>query len=393
MPPSNARRELRGSVAIVGAAEADRIGVRPDASALTLHAEAAKNALADAGLAIADVDGLFTAGVTSSQLGEYLGIVPRYTDGTSVGGCSFIIHVEHAMLALAAGLVNVALITHGESGRSRIGGVGAGSQAVPPDSLQGQFEAPFGTMGPPTLFSLPATRHMHRYGTTREQMASLAVATRQWAAMHPMAMMKEPITVTDVMTSRAICWPYTLFMCCLVTDAGGAIVMTRSDMAGHLKRPPVYVLGTGEATEHNMISMMADMTTSRAAVVSGKAAFEMAGVSRSDIDVAELYDAFAFTPMLALEDLGFVSPGESGPFVESGRTAPGGDFPMNTNGGGLSYTHSGMYGMFTLIELTRQLRGEAGERQVTGASVGIAHGPGGMFAAAGTVIAGNADAL
>lgn len=393
MPPANPRRDLRGSVAIVGASESNRIGVRPDASALTLHAEAAKNALADAGLGIKDVDGLFTAGVTSVQLGEYLGIVPRYTDGTSVGGCSFIIQVEHAMLALAAGIINVALITHGESGRSRIGGIGAGHRGIPPDSPQGQFEAPFGTMGPPTLFSLPATRHMHQYGTTQEQMAQVAVSTRQWAAMHPMAMMKEPITVEDVLASRPVCWPYTLFMCCLVTDAGGAIVMTRADMARGFQRPPVYVLGTGEGTEHNMVSMMADMTTSRAAKVSGKAAFEMAGVSQGDIDVAELYDAFAFTPMLVLEDLGFVQPGESGAFVADGRTAPGGEFPMNTNGGGLSYTHSGMYGMFTLIELTRQLRGEAGERQVPNANVGIAHGPGGMFAAAGTLIAGNANSL
>ena len=383
-------KELRGKVAIVGASESDEIGVLPDKSALTLHAEAARNALSDAGLNVTDVDGLFTAGVTSVQLGEYLGIVPRYSDGTNVGGCSFILHVEHAMLAIAAGMINVALITHGESGRSR---VGMGSGGVAPDSPQGQFEQPYGTMGPTTLFSLPATRHMHQYGTTREQMAEVAVSNRKWAAMHPMAMMKAPITIDDVMNSRPICWPYTLFMCCLVTDAGGAVVLASADRARSLRKPPVYILGSGEATEHNMVSMMADMTTSRAAKVSGKAAFEMAGVSHSDIDVAELYDAFAFTPMLALEDLEFVKPGESGPFMAERRTGPGGDFPMNTNGGGLSYTHSGMYGMFTLIELTRQLRGEAGERQVPGASVGIAHGPGGMFAAASTLIAGNADTI
>ena len=383
-------KELKGKVAIVGASESDEIGVLPNKSALTLHAEAARNALSDAGLTIADVDGLFTAGVTSVQLGEYLGIVPRYSDGTNVGGCSFIMHIEHAMLAIAAGIIDVALITHGESGRSR---VGMGSGGVAPDSPQGQFERPYGTMGPTTLFSLPATRHMHEYGTTREQMAEVAVSNRKWAAMHPMAMMKEPITIDDVMNSRPICWPYSLFMCCLVTDAGGAIVLTSADRAKSLRRPPVYILGTGEATEHNMVSMMEDMTTSRAAKVSGSAAFEMAGVSHSEIDVAELYDAFAFTPMLALEDLGFVKPGESGPFMAERRTGPGGDFPMNTNGGGLSYTHSGMYGMFTLIELTRQLRGEAGERQVPGAAVGIAHGPGGMFAAASTLIAGTADTL
>ena len=382
-------KELRGKVAIVGASESDAIGVVPDKSALTLHAEAARNALNDAGLRISDVDGLFTAGVTSVQLGEYLGIVPRYSDGTNVGGCSFIMHVEHAMLAIAAGIIDVALITHGESGRSRIGMSGG----TAPDSPQGQFEQPYGTLGPTTLFSLPATRHMHEYGTTREQMAEVAVSNRKWAAMHPMAMMKEPITVDDVMNSRPICWPYTLFMCCLVTDAGGAIVLTSADRAKPLRKPPVYILGTGEATEHNMVSMMADMTTSQAAKVSGKAAFEMSGVSHSDIDVAELYDAFAFTPMLALEDLGFVKPGESGPFMAERQTGPGGDFPMNTNGGGLSYTHSGMYGMFTLIELTRQLRGECRERQVQGAEIGIAHGPGGMFAAASTLIAGNADTV
>ena len=386
----NKARDMRGKVAIVGASESDEIGVLPGKSALTLHAEAARNALNDAGLQKSDVDGLFTAGVTSVQLGEYLGIVPRYSDGTNVGGCSFIMHVEHAMLAISAGIIEVALITHGESGRSR---VGMGSGGIAPDSPQGQFEMPYGAMGPTTLFSLPATRHMYQYGTTREQMAEVAVSNRKWAAMHPMAMMKEPITVADVMNSRPICWPYSLFMCCLVTDAGGAIVLTSAERAKALLKPPVYILGTGEATEHNMVSMMADMTTSRAAKVSGNAAFEMSGVSHSDIDVAELYDAFAFTPMLALEDLGFVKPGESGPFMAERRTGPGGDFPMNTNGGGLSYTHSGMYGMFTLIELTRQLRGEAGERQVQGAKVGIAHGPGGMFAAASTLIAGTADTV
>ena len=215
------------------------------------------------------------------------------------------------------------------------------------------------------------------------------MATRKWAKMHPKALMKADMTIEDVLNSRMVCWPYTLFMCCLVTDAGGALVLTRADRARSLRKPPVYVLGTGESTEHWMISQIADATTSAAARKSGRAAFEMAGVTHKDINVAELYDAFAFTPILALEDLGFVKPGEGGPFVQEQRTAPGGSFPMNTNGGGLSYTHSGQYGMYTLIELTRQLRGECGERQVKGARVGIAHGPGGMLSAAGTMIAGN----
>ncbi len=378
-------KDLRGKIAIVGADECDKIGTRPDASVLTLHCEAARNALADAGLKLKDVDGLFTAGINSNVLGEALGIVPRYTDGTMVGGCSFIIHVEHAMLALHAGMINVALITHGESGRSRIG---APPWAFSPSSTNGQFESPYGITGAVSMFSFAATRHMHQYGTTREQMAELAVATRKWAAMHPKAVMKEPITVADVMNSRPIAWPFTLFMCCLVTDAGGALVLTRADRAKTLKQKPVYVLGTGEATAHNMISMMRDMTTSDAAKKSSKAAFEMAGLRPRDMQVAELYDAFAITPMMALEDLGFVKRGESGPFLEGQRTAPGGKFPMNTNGGGLSYSHSGMYGMYTMIELVRQLRGSCGERQVKGAKVGIAHGPGGIYAAAGTLICG-----
>ena len=385
-----APKDLRGKVAIVGASESDEMGKLPDKSVLTLHAESIRNALDDAGLSLGDVDGLFMAGgspeTTVNDLCEYLGVVPRYADSTIVGGCSFIMHVEHAMLALSAGLINTAVISHGESGRSRMGLPGFADESA---THNGQFEDPFGTFGPTTTFSIPVTRHMHKYGTTREQLAEVSVATRKWAMMHPMARMKDPITIQDVMDARMICWPFTLLMCCLVTDAGGAIVLTTADRAKDLKHKPVYVLGTGEAVSHERVSMMRDMTTSDCARKSGKAAFDMAGVKHSDIDVAELYDAFSFTPMLALEDLGFVGPGESGPFVEGQRTAPGGEFPMNTNGGGLSYTHSGMYGIFTLIELTRQLRGECGERQVKDAKVGIAHGPGGMFAAASTLIAGN----
>jgi len=379
--------DLRGKVAIVGASEADEIGVVPGKPVITLQAEGVLNALADAGLSKKDVDGIFVAGggfSASAQLGEYLGIVPRYTDGTNVGGCSFIALVEHAMLALNAGIIDCAVIAHGESGRSR---VGAYMTPIPADTILGQFEMPFGTFGPTTTFSLPAVRHMHRYGTKREHFAEVAVATRKWAKMHPKALMKDPLTIDDVMNGRMVCWPLTLPMCCLVTDAGGGLVLTRADRAKDLAKPPVYVLGTGQATEHAMVSMMGDMTTSAAARQSGKDAFAMAGVKPSDIQVAELYDAFAFTPMFALEDLGFCKPGESGDFVSNQRTAPGGAFPMNTNGGGLSYTHSGMYGMYTLIELTRQLRGECGERQVKGAKLGIAHGPGGMFSAASTMIA------
>ena len=246
-----APKDLRGKVAIVGASESDEMGKLPDKSVLTLHAESIRNALDDAGLKLGDVDGLFMAGgspeTTVNDLCEYLGVMPRYADSTIVGGCSFIMHVEHAMLALSAGLINTAVISHGESGRSRMGLPGFADESA---THNGQFEDPFGVFGPTTTFSIPVTRHMHKYGTTREQLAEVSVATRKWAMMHPMARMKDPITIQDVMDARMICWPFTLLMCCLVTDAGGAIVLTTADRAKDLKHKPVYVLGTGEAVSH-----------------------------------------------------------------------------------------------------------------------------------------------
>jgi acetyl-CoA acetyltransferase len=374
--------------AIVGAAETDVVGVIPDKSAIQLHAEAAFNALADAGLTKDDVDGVLCAGQSPVQVAEYLGITPTYVDGTSVGGCSYMLHVRHAAAAINAGLCSVALITHGESGKSRVG-MGGWSRA--PQALGAQFEEPFGVAGPPTRFTVPILRHMHEFGTTHEQMASVAVATRRWAEKNPRAMMRDPITVDDVLNSRMIAYPVHLLECCLVTDGGGALVVVSAARAKDFPKKPVYVLGTGESTEHSMISMMHSYTESRAFKVSGDLAFAEAKVERKDIDHAMFYDAFAHTPMFALEALGFVGKGESGPFFEEMRTAPGGDFPLNTNGGGLSYTHTGMYGMFAIQESMRQLRGEAAS-QLPDVRISIAHGVGGMFHAAGTLILTNDDA-
>jgi acetyl-CoA acetyltransferase len=376
---------LRMSAAIVGAAETEVVGVIPDKSAIQLHAEAAFNALADAGLAKDDVDGVLCAGQSPVQVAEYLGITPTYVDGTSVGGCSYMLHVRHAAAAIKAGLCSVALITHGESGRSRQGMSGWGRA---PQNLGAQFEDPYGVAGPPTRFTLPILRHMHEFGTTHEQLATVAVATRRWAEKNPRAMMREPITVQDVLNSRMIAYPVHLLECCLVTDGGGALVVVSAERAKDFPKKPVYVLGTGESTEHSMISMMHDYTESRAFKVSGQLAFREAQVKHADIDHAMFYDAFAHTPMFALEALGFVGKGESGPFFEEMRTAPGGDFPLNTNGGGLSYTHTGMYGMFALQESVRQLRGEAAA-QLPNVRTSIAHGVGGMFHAAGTCILTN----
>ncbi len=335
-------QEGRGSVAIVGAAESDRVGKQPDKSALMLHAEGARNALADAGLSVSDVDAVMSTGrQTANEVPEYLGIRPRYLDNTQMGGCSFIAQLQHAMVVINAGVAEVVLITHGESGRSR---VGMGARTVPSDSLGGQFEAPFGVGGPATRYTLAATRHMHEYGTTKDQLAEVAVATRKWATLNPRAAMRDPITIDDVKSSRMIAWPFNLLDCCLVTDGGGALVVTSAERARDMRQKPVYVLGTGEATHHNLISQMPRFHVWDAAVQAGQSAWEMSGATPADIDLAMLYDAFTIVPILALEALGFCESGEGGAFVEGQRTAPGGALPMNTNGGGLSYTHSGIMG-------------------------------------------------
>jgi acetyl-CoA acetyltransferase len=386
-------QSLTGSVAIVGIGESDLISRSPDKSVLQLHAEAVRGALQDSGLDKENIDGVFTAGTPVATLTEYLGLKPRYFDGTSVGGCSFVVQIEHAMLALTNGMCDYALISHGESGRSRVGVL---SGPPSPESPVGQFEAPFGTYGPTTTFSLPILRYLHTYGIPRERLADVAVSTRQWATLNPRATMREPITVEDVLQSPMICYPLTRLMCCLVTDAAGAVVLTTAERAKDMAKPPIYVLGTGEAVEHQMVSQMEDYNRSGAFEVSGSRAFAMAGIAHDDLDFAELYDAFVHTPLFALEALGFCGPGEGIGFFEDGRAAPKGEFPINTNGGGLSCTHPGMYGMFIILEAVRQLRGEAGARQVksrrdpdSNASLGIVHGPGGMFSAAGTAILGN----
>ncbi|MDP6606457.1 MAG: acetyl-CoA acetyltransferase [Dehalococcoidia bacterium] len=383
MPDS---RALSHKVAIVGAAETEGLGKLPDTSMLELHAESALRAVADAGLQMSDIDGFATAGASPAQLTEYLGIAPRWVDGTSLGGGSFLAHVGHAVAAITAGYADTVLITHGESGRSRVGvGGGGGGSATP----GGQFEGPFGLFGPPSTFSIPVARHMKDFGTTEEQIAAVSVATRQWAEKNPRAMMRDPITVQDVLDSRMVCWPFHLLNCCLVTDGGGALVLVSEERADDFPKKPIWVLGRGEATQHTNVSMMRDFAFWDHGALSGREAFHMADVDHSAIDHAMFYDAFSHTPMYALEALGFVEKGESGPFFAEMRTAPGGDFPMNTNGGGLSYTHTGMYGMFAIQESVAQLRGESGDRQVDGVETGIVHAPGGMFSLAATLILGN----
>ena len=373
------------SVAVVGAAETTKMGKIPDVSVLGLHADAALNAMKDAGLKPSDIDGVATAGLSPVELAQYLGITPTYADGTSVGGCSFMLHVRHAAAAINAGLAKTILITHGESGRSRVGAGGFGRNAT---SLMGQFEMPYGVTSPPTMFTIPVLRYMKTYGVTEEDLATVSVIQREWAALNPRASFKDPITVDDVLNSPMIAWPFRMLMCCLVTDGGGALILTSADRAKDFPNKPVYVLGTGESVETPMVSQMEDFNSSKAFRVSGKKAFEEAGIKHADVDHLMIYDAFAHLPLYGLEDLGFVKPGEAKDFVRERNTAIGGKLPMNTNGGGLSYMHSGMYGMYALMESVRQMRGTAAA-QVDGAKISVCQGVGGMFAAAGTVIFGN----
>mgnify|MGYP001287919389 CR=1 FL=1 len=375
-----------GEIAIVGAAESTRIGAVPDMAQIMLHADAALNAMADAGLKPADIDGVACVGpMMPQQIAHYLGITPKWVDGTGVGGCSFMLHVRHAAAAIHAGYAKTILITHGESGKSRIN---ATPRPPEPQSLNGQFEAPFGPMGPPTLFPIPVLRYMKTYGVTHEQMAMVAVVQREWAGKNPRAAFRDPITVDDVLNSKMIAYPFRLLQCCLVTDGGGALILTAGDRARDFPQKPVYILGSGESVETTMVSQMQDFTSSRAFRVAGPEAFRMAGIKHSDVDHLMIYDAFAHLPMYGLEDLGFVERGAAKDFIWEGHTRPGGKLPLNTNGGGLSYTHTGMYGMFALQESVRQVRGIA-PAQVPGVKVSVCHGVGGMFSASGTVVMSN----
>jgi acetyl-CoA acetyltransferase len=380
---------LRGTTAVVGVAESDLGQVAPGLTPLDLVGQATVRALADAGIQKSEVDGLFTASsyypMSGMDTAEYLGIRPKYVDGSTIGGSSFVSHLLHAAAAINAGVISTALIVYGSTQRSD------GGRLVSP-SKPNPFEAPYRARHPISMYAMSTARHMHQYGTTREQLADVAVAARQWAQLNPVAFAREPLTREEVLSSRMISDPLTKLDCCLVTDGGGAVVLTSAERARQLPGKPAFLLGAGEATSHRSISAMPDLTVT-AAAESGGRSFKMAGLSPRDVDVVELYDAFTINPILFLEDLGFCAKGEGGAFVAEGRIAPGGKLPVNTNGGGLSYCHPGMYGIFTIIEAVRQLRGDCGARQVEGADVALAHGNGGVLSSQVTAIFGSESTL
>lgn len=388
---SATERELRGRAAVVGVAESNLGEVGPGVSALDLVGQATGRALADAGLTLGDVDGLFTHsaffGLPVVTTAEYLGIRPRHLDGTATGGSSFVSHLWHAAATIEAGMCEVALIVYGSIQRSAGGGLVASG-----GNLQRSWEAPYGPRQPATSYALAAARHMHQFGTTKEHLAEVAVAARRWAQLNPVAFEQSELTVKDVVGARMVSSPLGVRDCCLVTDGGGAVVVTSAERARSLRKKPAYILGAGEATWHTSISQMPDLTVT-AASESGARAYDIAGVRPDDIDVVQLYDAFTINTLLFLEDLGFCDKGEAGPFVNDGSIAPGGRLPVNTNGGGLSYCHPGMYGIFTIIEAVRQLRGEAGDRQVPESELALIHANGGTLSSQVTAILGTEGAL
>jgi acetyl-CoA acetyltransferase len=379
----------RGAAAIVGAAESDLGHVADGLNPIDLMAQGIARAAADAGIRLRDIDGLLCATTQSRtsglNLSEYLGISPRFIDTTILGGSSFMFHVAHAVAALQLGLCEVAAIAYGSTQRS-VGRRQASVREINP------FETPYRPFLPSTAYALAASRHMHEFGTTREQLAAVAVAARQWALLNPAAWEKKPLGVDEVLNARMVSYPFTVRDICLVTDGGGAIILTTPERARSLQKPPVYVLGCGQAITHANISSMPELTVTGAAE-SGRQAYAMAGLAAQDIDVVELYDAFTINTILFLEDLGFCAKGEGGAFVSGGRIAPGGALPVNTNGGGLSYCHPGMYGLFLLIEAVRQLRGECGNRQIDGAETAIARGNGGVLSSQSTIILGTQSTI
>jgi acetyl-CoA C-acetyltransferase len=352
----------------------------PDKSMFQIMAESVHGALDDAGLTIKDVDGLCTAGMGMGAMGvvgfcDYLNLTPNYLDGTNIGGSSFVAHTAHAAAAIHAGLCDVAIVVYGStaaSARFAIGTGGGGGGGDPCD----QYEFPY---GPTTVgaYAMIAQRHMHDYGTKPEQLAEIAVTMRHHASMNPVAKYRDPITVDDVLASRVISSPLHLLDCCIISDGGGALVVTSAERARDLKKKPAYILGAGETARHAGRGQRDFLEI--AAHQSGRLAFERAGVAHKDIDMAMIYDSFTITVLTTLENLGFCKRGEGGAFVSGGRLRYDGDLPLNTDGGGLSSNHPGMRGIFLVIEAVKQLRGECGPRQVNDCQIALAHGTGGAL--------------
>lgn len=394
MPSADSTHRPARRVAVAGVALSD-VGRIDEATPYALHAQAARRALSDAGIDHSLVDGLASTGLGTLapvEVAEYLGLRPTWVDSTGVGGSTWEVMASHAADAIAQGRARAVLLVYGSTARAdlkarrRTADLSFGTRGPL------QFEVPYGH----TLiakYAMAARRHMHRYGTTLEQLAQVAVQARANAAGNPDAMYRDPITVEDVLSGPLIADPFTKLHCCIRSDGGCAVLLAAEDLLPDLPVRPVWILGSGTAVSHTTMSEWEDFTVSPAAV-SGRAAFDRAGVTPGDIDLAQLYDAFTYMTLVTLEDLGFCAKGEGGAFVEEGRLLREGALPVNTDGGGLSACHPGMRGLFLLVEAVRQLRGEAGEgRQVRRSDgslpeLAVASGTGGWFCSSGTLVLG-----
>ena len=380
-------RDLRGKTAVVGVGQAG-LGQARGHTEQEVLAQAAMAAIADAGLSLKDIDGITTCSSLSPMWAmsvvEYLGIRPTFLDSTMIGGSSYVAHLLPAMHALASGQCNAVLVCYGSTQRTakfNRADLTRVRKSIDPQPYETPYDPPL----PVAAYALAASRHMHQYGTTRKQLSEVAVAARKWAQLNPEATMREPLSLADVEAARPVCEPFTVRDCCMVSDGAGAFVLTRSDRARDCAKPPVYVMGNATAVWNRQVSSMHDLTVT-AALESGKRCYEMAGVSAKDMDLAMLYDAFTINTILFLEDLGFCQKGEGGAFVDDGGIAPGGRLAVNTNGGGLSCVHPGMYGVFLMVEAVRQLRGECGARQLKDPNLALVHGNGGTLSSQSTAI-------
>ncbi len=393
--------QLSKAAAIVGAAEANEIGYPEEPrSSLQLHIEAIKNVSDLTGIPISDIQGVFSTAWTS-ELAEHLGLHPKYIDTTAVGGCSFEIHVHHALCAIYAGVIDIAVVSHGENGWSqrRTGKEGGIDYPRHPDAPAVQGTMPYGFSGPPSYYAHAMVRHNHDFGTKPEDFAHVAVVTREWATKNPRAVMFSeeshefggPISLDDVNNARLITWPLTMLHCCLQTDHGGAVIVARPEIARELKTNPVWVAGAGESMGHANMLEMEDFTATSAAR-SSRAAYEMAGMNAEDMELAMIYDSFTVTAAITAEMLGLAPRGKGYTLWKDGHAAPGGRLPINTNGGGLSFNHSGMYGMQLLVEAYRQLSGTAEDGvngiagKQTNASTCVVNGTGGLLSTTGTLV-------
>ena len=394
--------QLKNAAAIVGAAESNEIGYPeergPKVTSLQHHIEAIKNVSDMTGIPISDIEGVFSTG-WSQQLAEHLGIRPHYLDTTTVGGCSFQVHVHHALAAIHAGIIDIALVSHGQAGWSYRGAGGGGRPVAGEIDPGTEMTIPYGVFGAPSNYAHAMVRHMHRFGTTPEDFAHVSVVTRQWAMLNPRALMFSkdtnpfggPITVQDVMEARLIAWPLTLFHCCLVTDHGGAVIVARPEIARSLRTRPVWIAGAGESMGHQNMLEMEDFTATSASR-SSAIAYEMAGLGPQDMEMAMIYDSFTITAAMTAEMLGLAPRGKGYTLWKEGHAAPGGRLPINTNGGGLSFNHSGMYGMQLLVEAYRQLSGTAEdgvhgiEGKQTNARTCVVNGTGGTLSTTGTLV-------